>query len=83
MALSDAVRQIDTQLRPVLIEQVHKAKAEVTRNIDAEKNEVKNTLATLAAALQQGEAEASDLRQRAQADLDRLTVLLAELAQTA
>lgn len=82
-ALSDAVRQIDTQLRPVLIEQVNKAQAEVTRNIDAERNEVKKTLATLAAALQQGEAEVASLRQRAQADLDCLTAMLVELAPTA
>lgn len=82
-ALSDAVRQIDTQLRPVLIEQVHKAQTEVARNIEAERNEVNKTLATLAAALQQGEAETAALRQRAQADLDRLTTLLAELAPAA
>lgn len=78
-ALNDAVRQIDAQLRPVLSEQVQKAQAEVTRNIDAERNEVKKTLATLTAALQQGEAETDALRQRAQADIDRLKALLAEL----
>ena len=82
-ALNDAVRQIDAQLRPVLIEQVHKAQTEVARNIEAERNEVNKTLATLATALQQGEAETAALRQRAQTDLDRLTTLLAELTPTA
>lgn len=82
-ALDDAVRQIDAQLRPVLSEQVQKAQTEVARNIDAERNEVKKTLSTLAAALQQGEAETAALRQRAQADLDRLNALLAELAPAA
>lgn len=82
-ALDDAARQIDAQLRPVLSEQVQKAQAEVARNIDAERDEVKKTLATLAAALQQGEAETAALRQRAQADLDRLNALLAELTPEA
>lgn len=81
-ALDDAVRQIDAQLRPVLSEQVQKAKAEVSRNIDTERAEVKKTLATLTAALQQGEAEAAALRQRAQADIDRLKTMLAELEPT-
>lgn len=78
-ALNDAVQQIDAQLRPVLSEQVQKAQAEVTRSIDAERDEVKTTLATLAAALQQGEAEVAALRQRAQADIDCLNKLLTEL----
>jgi len=78
-ALNDAVRQIDAQLRPVLSEQVQKAQAEVAHNIDVERNEVKKTLATLAAALQQGEAETTILQQRAQEDLDRLSALLVEL----
>ena len=78
-ALSDAVRQIDTQLRPALSEQVQKAQTEVARNIDAERNELKQTLATLAAALEQGEAEAAALRQRAQTDIDRLNAMLSEL----
>lgn len=78
-ALDDAVRQIDTQLRPVLTEQVQKAQAEVTRNIESERMEVKKTLGILTTALQQGEAETAALRQRAQADLDRLNVLLDEL----
>ncbi len=78
-ALNNAVQQIDAQLRPVLSEQVQKAQTEVARSIDAERNEVKATLATLAAALQQGEAEVAALRQRAQADIDCLNNLLAEL----
>lgn len=82
-ALNEAVRQIDAQLRPVLHEQVQKAQAEVARKIDAERNEVKKTLSTLAAALEQSEAETAALRQRAQADLDRLHALLAELAPAA
>jgi len=82
-ALSDAVRQIDAQLRPALVEQMHKAKAEVASRIEAKRNEVNKTLATLVAALQQGEAEAAALRQRAKADLDRVTALLAELSPVA
>lgn len=78
-ALNDAVRQIDTQLRPVLSKQVHNAQAEIARNINAERDEIKKTLTTLAAALQQGEAETAALRQRAKADLDRLNTLLIEL----
>lgn len=82
-ALNDAVRQIDAQLRPVLSQQVQNAQAEVARNIDTERSEVKKTLATLVAALQQGEAEVATLRQRAQADLDRLNALLVELTPAA
>jgi hypothetical protein len=82
-ALSDATQQIDAQLRPVLSKQVQKAQAEVTRNIEAERKEVEKTLTTLAAALQQGEAETTALRQRAQADLAQLNALLAELAPAA
>ncbi len=78
-ALSHAASQIQAQLRPALNEHVQTAQAEVARSIDAERNEVKKTLATLAAALQQGQAETAALRQRAQADLDRLSALLAEL----
>ena len=78
-ALSDAVRQMDTQLRPVLSEQVQKAKTEVARSINTERDELKKTLATLATALQQGEAEATALRQRAQTDIDCLNAMLAEL----
>jgi predicted GTPase len=82
-ALNDAVRQIDAQLRPVLSAQVQNAQAEIARNIDTERNEVKRTLATLATALQQGEAETAILRQRAQADIDHLNALLAELTPAA
>lgn len=78
-ALSDAVRQMDTQLRPVLSEQVQKAQTEVARSINTERDELKKTLATLATALQQGEAEAAALRQRAQTDIDCLNAMLAEL----
>jgi len=79
-ALNDAVRQIDAQLRPILTEQVQKAKTEVARRIHAERAELENTLATLMAALQQGEAEMAALRQRAQADRDQIQAMLAELA---
>lgn len=82
-ALNDAVRQIDTQLRPVLSEQVQKAQAEVARNIESERNDVNKTLATLATALQQGEAETTALRERAQTDLDQLNALLTKLAPAA
>lgn len=82
-ALSDAVRQIDVQLRPVLSEQVQKAQSEVARNVDTERDEVKKTLSTLVSALQQSEAETAALRQRAQADIDRLKAMLAELAPAA
>lgn len=78
-ALSDAVRQIDTQLRPVLSEQVQKAQTEVARNINTERDELKKTISTLVSALQQGEAEVTALRQRAQTDIDCLNALLAEL----
>lgn len=79
-ALNDAVRQIDAQLRPVLSEQVQNARAKVARNIDAERDELKNTLATLVTALQQGETETATLRQRAQTDLGTLNAFLKELA---
>lgn len=79
-ALDNAVQQIDAQLRPVMTEQVKRIQAEVARNINAERSEVEKTLATLITALQQGEAEATALRQCAQADIDRLNKMLAELA---
>lgn len=83
VAISDAVRQIDAQLRPVLSEQVQKAQTEVARNINTERDEVKKTITTLATALQQGESEATALRLRAQTDLERLNALLAELTPAA
>lgn len=78
-ALSDAVRQIDSQLRPVLNEQVQKAQAEVARNVEAERDEVKRTLSKLITALEQGEVETAALRNQALKDLDCLNTLLAEL----
>lgn len=82
-ALHDAVRQIDAELRPVMREQVQRAQAEAARNIEAERDEVTKILATLAGALQRGEAETAALRQLAQADLHRLNALLAELTPSA
>ena len=78
-ALDNAVQQIDGQLRPVLTAQVQKAQAEVARSIHAERDELKKTVATLAATLQQGEAQAAALRESAQADIARLHTLLAAL----
>ena len=78
-ALNDAVQQIDAQLRPALDEQVRKAQAAVTHTLDTERDEVKATLSSLVAALQQGQAQVAALRQRAQADIDRIHTLLAEL----
>lgn len=81
--LNDAVRQINAQLRPVLSEQVQKAQTEVARNIDGERNEIKRTIASLVSTLEKGEAETAALRQRAQADLDRLQAMLTELMPAA
>ena len=78
-ALDDAVRQIDSQLRLVLTAQVQKAQTEVARSIHAERDELKKTVTSLAATLQQGQAQAAALRQSAQADIDRLNALLVEL----
>lgn len=78
-AIREAVRQIETQLRPVLTEQIHKAKAEVARNIAAERSELEKTLATLIQALQQGEAQAAALRERALADLARIKACMDEI----
>lgn len=78
-ALDNAVEQIDAQLRPVMSEQVKKVQAEVARTINVERSQVEKTLATLIATLQQGEVEATALRQSAQADLDCLNSMLAEL----
>ncbi len=47
---------------PCLNEQVQKAQAEVARNVDAERDEVKRTLFKLTTALEQGEAETAALR---------------------
>lgn len=77
--LGDVVRQIEARLQPALHEQVRQAQTEVTRHIGAERDAVTKTLTTLAASLQQGEAEAAALRQRARHDLDQLNTLLAEL----
>lgn len=82
-ALSDAVRQIDARLRPALTEQVKKAHAEVSRNVHAKRDELKRTLDTLITALKQSEAETAALRQRAQADLNRVKAMLAELEPAA
>lgn len=82
-ALGNAVRQIEAQLHPMLSAQVQKAKDEVTHNISTERDEIRKTLATLVAALQQGEAETTSLRQCAQADLDQINSLLAEITSAA
>lgn len=82
-ALDDAVRQIDIQLRPVLSQQVQKAQTDVARNVEAERDEVKRTIFSLIATLEKGESETAALRQRAQADLDRLQAMLTELMPAA
>lgn len=79
-ALQRAVSQIDDQLRPVLHAQVQKAKAEVARAIETERKELLGTLTKLQTEVARGEAAAAELRQGAQADLERLTTWLAALA---
>ena len=81
-ALGEAIQKLDSLLRPALQEQVRHAQTEVARSIEAERQELKNTLSTLSSALQQGEQQAAELRQRAQRDLERLSILLAEIAPT-
>lgn len=83
VALDDAVRQIEDQLRPALEEQVQKAKEEVARNVESERKEIINTLTTLSAALEQGEAETAALRQRARLGLERISAWQNELARSA
>ncbi len=82
MALHDAIQQIDTQLRLALTEQIQKAQVEVSQKIEAERDEVKNALATMITALQQGEAETAALRESARNDIDLIHHMLAELSPT-
>lgn len=78
--LTEAVRVIEAQLRSALVEQIEKAKTEVSRSIEAERNEVTHTLQTKIKALNEGEAEMARLRAAAQADLDRIQAMRAELS---
>lgn len=79
-ALLDASRQIEGRLRPLLEERLEQALAQVQDKIAAECAAKKSRQETLIAARKQGEKEAAALRQRAQADIDRLDAMLAELA---
>lgn len=82
-ALGDVVGQIEARLQTALNAQVQQAQTDMARHIGAERDEVTKTLTTLAASLQQGEAEAAALRERARHDLDRVNTLLTALGPAA
>ena len=77
------VRQIEGRLQTALGEQVQRAQTEVARRIGAERDELTRTLATLADSLQQGEAQAAALRERARHDLDQIETLRTALRPAA
>lgn len=81
--LGEVVRQIEGRLQTALGEQVQRAQTEVARRIGAERDELTRTLATLADSLQQGEAQAAALRERARHDLDQIETLRTALRPTA
>lgn len=81
--LGEVVRQIEGRLQTALGEQVQRAQTEVARRIGAERDELTRTLATLADSLQQGEAQAAALRERARHDLDQIETLRTALRPAA
>ena len=78
-ALAQVAGQIETQLRPVMEEQIQKAKASIAQSIAAERADIERTLNAKRHALQQGEAEAAAQREKAQIDLNQLQAWLAAL----
>lgn len=79
-ALSEAAALVEAQLRPAMHEQVQKAKEAVARNIATERANIERTLSAKRQALQEGEAQAAAQREKAQADLQKLEGMLAEIA---
>lgn len=75
-ALAQAAGQIETQLRPVMEEQIQKAKESIAQSIAAERADIERTLTAKRQALQQGEAEAASQREKAQTDLNQLQTWL-------
>lgn len=78
-ALSQAASQIEAQLRPVMHEQIQKAKESIAQSIAAERADIERTLNDKRLALEQGEAETAAQRAAAQTDLTQLQAWLAEL----
>lgn len=77
--LAQAAGQIEGQLRPVMEEQIQKAKESISKSIAVERADIERTLAVKRQALQQGEAEAAAQREKAQTDLNQLQAWLAAL----
>ena len=83
---SDKMRRsvlLDAKADLLLFGNVERALAEVARRIGAERDELTRTLATLADSLQQGEAQAAALRERARHDLDQIETLRTALRPAA
>lgn len=78
-ALSRAAAQIEVQLRPMMEEQIRKAKEAIAQSIAAERANIEQTLAAKRRALQRGEAESAAQREKALADLKQLQAWLAAL----
>ena len=78
-ALTQAAAQIESQLHPVMQQQVKKVKEEVAKNIATERADIEMTLTLKRKSLEEGEAQAADLREKAQADLRHLEKWLAEI----
>ncbi len=78
-ALTQAAGQIETQLRPVMEEQIHRAKESIAQSIAAERVDIERILTAKRHALQKGEAEAAAQREKAKSDLNQLQTWLAAL----
>jgi len=78
-ALTEAAAQIEAQLQPVMQQQDAKAKEAVTKNIATERADVQKILQAKRRALEDGETQAAAQRAVAQADLQQLTHMLADI----
>lgn len=78
--IAQAVGQIESQLQPVMTEQIQKAKESIEQSIAAERADIEKTLRAKRDALEAGEAEVAAQREAAQTDLVQIQQWIAQLA---
>ena len=79
-AIGQAVSNIESQLQPVMAEQIQKAKESIEQSIRTDRADIEKTLLAKRDALQAGEAEVAAQREAAQTDLVQIQQWIAQLA---
>lgn len=77
--IGDVTQRIEAELRPALHEHIRAAQAEVARQAEAERSRIEHARKQLIQALEEGEAQAAQLRARAEAGLAQLDTWIAEI----